>query len=217
MHAVLREWAGKARFRRRWGFRPPPPWADSVGYEVLLDEMERYRIDAVEGDVLEIGALLGGGTATLCGWLARHAPGKRVITVDIFDPASDDTVTVDGWTMSELYALRLAGRDQRELFDEVTAGCRNLVVVEGDSTAVEIPVGRLAFAIIDGSHVPADVRTDFETVWSRLSPGGIVAFHDYGGDLPEITRTLHELVGEHAAELTRVWMRPPELLFMLRR
>src|SRR5690349_12978634 len=55
-----------ARFKRRWGFEPPPPWSDWVGYETLLDELDRHGIDKVEGDLLEIGALLGGGTAKLC-------------------------------------------------------------------------------------------------------------------------------------------------------
>ena len=212
----LRDRIRAVRFRRRWGFDPPPAWSDSVGYEILLDEIERHGIAAVDGDVLEIGALLGGGTAKLCGWFARTSPGKRVITVDVFDPAFDPTATVEGWAMPDLYALRLGGRDQREVFDEVTTGCRNLVVVAGDSTTVPIPTERLAFAFVDGSHVPDDVRADFETVWSRLSPGGIVAFHDYGGDLPALTATLHECVGARAGEIARLWTRQPTLLFMQR-
>jgi SAM-dependent methyltransferase len=206
----------RLRFRRRWGFDPPPPWSDWVGYELLLEELERHGIDRVEGDVLEIGALLGGGTAKLCGWLARRAPEKRVIAIDVFDPSFDPTATVEGWKMSELYAATLRERDQRKLFDQVTAGCGNLVVVAGDSTTVEIPADRLAFAMVDGSHMAEHVRSDFERVWERLSPGGIAAFHDYGGDLPGVTHTLHERIGRHADEIARVWTREPTLLFVER-
>jgi methyltransferase family protein len=209
--------APAARFRRRWGFDPPPGWSDTLGYEVLLDEIERGGIARVEGDVLEIGALLGGGTAKLCGWFARNAAGKLVVTVDVFDPEFDATATAEGWSMGELYAARLGDRDQRSVFDEVTRGCENLRVVVGDSTAVEVPVKRLAFAFVDGSHVPADVRSDFELVWTRLSPGGIAAFHDYGGDLPGVTQTLHECIGAHADEIARVWTRSPLVLFVQRR
>jgi hypothetical protein len=206
----------RLRFRRRFGFDPPPPWSDWVGYEVLLEEIERHGIDRVEGDVLEIGVLLGGGTAKLCGWFARRAAGKRVIAVDVFDPAFDPSTTREGWAMSDLYAAALRDRNQRELFDEVTAGWTNLLVVAGDSTSVEIPTERLAFAFVDGSHVAEDVRTDFERTWERLAPGGIAAFHDYGGDLPEVTETLHACVGRHAGEIARVWTRDPLLLFVQR-
>lgn len=183
---------------------------------MLLAEIERHRLDRLDGDVLEIGVLLGGGTAKLCGWFARHSPRARVIAVDVFDPELDPTTTVAGWPMRDLYARRLAGRDQREVFDDVTRGCTNLVVVPGDSTAVAIPTERLAFAFVDGSHVPDDLRSDFRTVWDRLLPGGLVAFHDYGGDLPGLTRTLHECIGRHAAEIARLFTRDPTLLFLQR-
>lgn len=214
--AVLLRRSLTARYRRRWGFVPPPRWSDTTGYEVLLEALENERLAEVEGDVLEIGVLLGGGTAKLCRWLARHAPGKRVLAVDVFDPTLDPTSTLAGWTMRELYAARLAGRDQRSVFDEVTADCQNLTVVAGDSTQVVLPGGSLAFAFVDGSHVADDVRADFETAWSRLSPGGVAAFHDYGGDLPDLTRTLHECIGAHAGEIARLWVREPTVLFVQR-
>jgi hypothetical protein len=187
-----------------------------VGYEVLLEEIERFGLDRLEGDVLEIGAFLGGGTAKLCGWFATHSPEKRVVTIDVFDPDFDLTTTVDGWAMNELYASALNGRGQRAVFDDVTRGCRNLTVVAGDSTRVEIPASRLAFAFVDGSHVAEDVRSDFERVWERLSPRGIAAFHDYGADLPGVTHTLHACIGDHADEIERVWARAPRLLFVER-
>jgi hypothetical protein len=205
-----------ARFRRRWGFDPPPPWSDWVGYEILLEEIERHGIDRVEGDVLEIGALLGGGTAKLCRWFATREPAKRVITIDVFDPAFDPTSTLEGWPMRELYANSIGDRDQRQVFDDVTRGCDNLVVVTGNSTQVEIPTDRLAFAFVDGSHVAEDVRVDFETVWRRLAPGGLAAFHDYGENLPGVTHTLHECIGRHADEIARIWTRRPTLLFVQR-
>jgi hypothetical protein len=211
-----RERIEAARFRRRWGFDPPPRWSDWVGYEVLLEEIERHGLDRLDGDVLEIGALLGGGTAKLCGWFGRTAPGKRVVSVDVFDPAFDPTTTVEGWSMHELYATALRGRSQREVFDDVTRHCDNLVVVAGDSTSVDIPADRLTFAFVDGSHVPDDVRADFATAWGRLVPGGLVAFHDYGGNLPDLTRTLHECIGAHAGEIARVFFRDPTLLFVQR-
>lgn len=214
--ARVRRRVRATRFERRWGFSPPPSWSDEMGYELLMEELERHDIGRLEGDILEIGAFLGGGTAKLCGWCARHALSRRVITVDVFDPAWDPTTTVEGWSMGELYAAKLGERNQRAVFDEVTRGCANLSVVVGDSTAVAIPSDDIAFAFVDGSHVAEDVRTDFDTVWSRLVPGGIAAFHDYGDNLPGVTHTLHERIGAHAAEIARVWARHPSLLFVQR-
>jgi SAM-dependent methyltransferase len=212
----FRERARTVRFRRRWGFDPPPAWADWIGYETLLEEIERNHLDRVEGDVLEIGALLGGGTAKLAGWFARAAPAKKVIAVDVFDPELDATTTAEGWTMSALYEQALGGRDQRAIFDEITSGCTNLVVVAGSSTSVDIPAKQLAFAIVDGSHVPEHVRSDFRRVWDLLAPGGAVAFHDYGANLPEVTHALHECIGRQAREIARIWTRDPTLLFLQR-
>lgn len=212
----LRARLDATRFRRRWGFEPPPTWADWVGYENLLDEIQARGIHRVDGDVLEIGALLGGGTVKLCEWFARNAAEKRIFAVDVFDPDFDPTATVEGWRMRDLYAGSLRGRDQRSVFDEVTSRCRNLVVVKGDSTRVEIPAEQLAFAFVDGSHVPSAVRSDFELVWRRLTPGGVAAFHDYGGDLPNVTQTLHGCIGDHATEIARTWTRDPTLLFVQR-
>jgi predicted O-methyltransferase YrrM len=173
---------------------------------------ERHGLAKVPGDVVEIGVLLGGGTYKLCHWFAQHAPDKRVVAIDIFDPTFDLTTCTDGETMAALYEEALAGRDQRSVFDEVTGSCANLTVVAGDSAAVELPCERIAFAYIDGNHSADYVRSDFELVWQRLSPGGVVAFDDYGGNLPEVTRTLHELIGEHAGEIARVSVDAPTLL-----
>jgi hypothetical protein len=139
-----------------------------------------------------------------------------VVTIDVFDPGFDPTATVEGWTMRELYANAIRGKSQRAIFDNVTRGCTNLVPVVGDSTKVSIPTDRLAFAFVDGSHVPEDVRADFETVWARLVPGAVAAFHDYGGDLPGVTSALHACIAAHADEIARLWTRSPTLLFVQR-
>jgi len=192
-------------FRARWGFAPPPRWSDWSGYEHLLTVIEQHGLADVEGDVLEIGVLLGGGTYKLCRYFARTAPDKRVYALDIFDPDFDVTTCDAGRRMADLYRDALQGRDQRSVFDEVTAGCRYLTVLAEDSARVELPVQRLCFAYVDGNHAPDYVRNDFELAWSRLSPGGIVGLDDYGRDLPQVTETVHRLVGEHAGEIDHIW------------
>lgn len=200
------------QFRLRWGFDPPPRWSDWSGYERLLIVAEAKGLASVPGDVVEIGVFLGGGTRKLCEWFSRHAPEKKIVAVDIFDPSFDLTKCSEGTTMAGLYDSALAGRDQRSVFDEQTAGCSNLEVVTGDSAAIDLPCERIAFAYVDGNHSAPYVRSDFELVWAKLSPGGVVGFDDYGRNIPEVTQTLHELIGERAKEVARVWADGPTLL-----
>jgi hypothetical protein len=202
---AVRDRARAARYARRWGFPPPPPGRDWSGYETLLEQALRLGLAGVPGDVVEIGALFGGGTYKLCRFFARHAPDKRVITIDPFVPGLDRTVNAAGEAMSSLYLQQLQGRDQRTVFDETTADCPNLTVLAEDSATVSLPSERVALGYVDGNHAAEYVRSDFELIWSRLSPGGVVAFDDYGKDLPELTAALHERIGAHAAEIGRVW------------
>ncbi len=201
----VREVVFDVGFRARWGFTPPPRWSDWSIYEQLLTVIEQHGLADVEGDVLEIGVLLGGGTYKLCRYFARTAADKRVYALDIFDPACDVTISDAGKRMADLYRHALRDRDQRSVFDEVTAGCGNLTVLAEDSARVELPAQRLCFAYVDGNHAPDYVRNDFELAWSRLSPGGIVGLDDYGRDLPQVTEMVHRLVGEHAGEIDYVW------------
>ncbi len=205
-----REAAHEARFRLRYGFPLPPPHTYLGDYGFLLDVLRTPEQRAVGGDWLEIGVFLGGGTHQL-----SHAapPGARVIAVDVFARGTDGTQAADGRSMDEIYEehLRFVARrlgtapDQEAIFRQVTAGLDNLVVVVGDSRTVGLPTDRLAFAYIDGNHAADYVRSDFERAWALLAPGGIVALDDYGHAIDEVTRTVHELVGEHAAEIERFW------------
>ena len=216
-----REKFWESAFRARWRLPSPPAWSDWSGYERLLVEIHRHRIADVPGDVVEIGVMLGGGTFKLCKYFEREAAEKRVIAIDVFDPSVDTTSDEGGTRMADLYASVLAddvlgGRTQREIFDDVTRDCRNLVVLAADSARVELPCERVAFGYVDGNHSPEYVRSDFELIWDRLSPGGIVAFDDYYDAFPGVTSALHQLIGEHASDIQRVWTNGEKTLLVQR-
>src|SRR5262249_30438444 len=113
---------------------------------------------------------------------------------------------------------RYAGLSQREVFDRVTGGCRNLEVLSCDSKAADLGDKRLCFAFIDGNHEPAHVQSDFALVWSRLSPGGAVALHDYGWYLPQTTRAIDALAWGRRGEIARKHHDPKRhLLYLIKR
>jgi predicted O-methyltransferase YrrM len=224
MPGSLRDRLAGAAYRRRRGFPPPPPLTDMTGYEALLDVATAPEQRDVPGDWLEIGVFLGGGTYQLCRALEQIDSARRVIAVDVFAPDEDSTMADDGRTMAEIYDAHLrfvAGRlgtapDQEAVFRRVTAGCRNLTLVKGDSLTVELPTRAIGFAHIDGNHSAQYVRGDFERAWALLSPGGVIALDDYAHGIPEVTRTIHELIGEHAAEIDRFWTAGPKTGFVRR-
>jgi glycosyltransferase involved in cell wall biosynthesis len=203
-------------YLQRWGFLPPPQWATLTPFEHILDVIEERGL-AERGDFVEIGTFLGGGTYQLAQLLARSAPQRKVFAIDIFEAGHDLTPTHSGVTMDDLYGAVLRDGDQRELYDAVVAACPNVETIVGDSAEVDIPTDAIAFAHVDGNHDPEYVRSDFEKVWAKIVPGGVVAFDDYGHDLPQVTEAVDRLRADHADEIAEFWTAGPKTAFVQRR
>jgi len=176
---------------------------DFVGYEVLVDFIQKRALQNLEGDVVEIGAFLGGGTVKLAKFAKKH--GKKVYVIDIFDPDFDKTEDTSGLRMCHIYQAFLEGRSQLEIYQEITRGWDNIVTIKEDSKKVRFPrEQKFIFGFIDGNHQPEYVRNDFYIVWSNLVSGGIVGFHDYHYTLPKVTETIDGLTKEHKEEISEV-------------
>jgi hypothetical protein len=189
----LRQFLQKLRLREA-------PAPDFVGYEVLLDFIEEHSLHRLEGDLIEIGSFMGGGTIKLARYARKH--GKRVFAVDIFNPAVDDTATPDGTIMRDIYLAFLEGRPQLEVYEQAVRRLDNIVTIKQDSKTVSFPPEqKFVFGFIDGNHHLDYVRNDFLIVWQNLVEGGIVGFHDYHTELPDVTRCVDEILAEHAGEI----------------
>jgi len=193
------------------------PGNDFVGYEILLDFIRRRSLHRLEGDLIEIGAFMGGGTAKLARFARKH--GRKVFAVDIFDPDADTTETEDGVKMCDIYRAFLEGRSQREVYQETIRGLGNIVTVAQDSKAVSFPPEqRFFFGFIDGNHRPDYVRNDFDTIWSNLVPGGALGLHDYDYGLSGVTRCIDDLMAEHTDEIGDVLLiRPQHIILLVKR
>jgi len=203
-------------YHERFGFLPPPEWSALTGYEHILEAILERRLHELGGDVVEIGVFLGGGVRQLAQLWQRLAPDRKVVAVDVFAPEIDETAATTGAVMAGIYGRVLQGYEQRAVYDVVTAGCPNLETVTGDSATVELPTQAIAFAHVDGSHEAAYVRSDFERLWERVVPGGVVAFDDYGHDLPEVTATIDALRAEHEADIGDFWTAGAKTAFVQR-
>jgi SAM-dependent methyltransferase len=192
--------------------RAPAP--DFVGYEVLLDFIEERSLHRLEGDLIEIGSFMGGGTAKLASYARKH--NKRVFAIDIFDPAADGTATPDGTVMRDIYLAFLKGRPQLEVYEEATRGLDNVVTIRQDSKKVSFPLEqRFVFGFIDGNHHPDYVRNDFQIIWHNLVDGGVLGFHDYNTDLPDVTTCINGIIAEHPEEIIETQEIVPQHIMLL--
>ncbi|WP_243358478.1 class I SAM-dependent methyltransferase [Fundidesulfovibrio terrae] len=173
-------------------------------YQSLINFCHWRKIYQVPGDFVEIGALFGTGTRQLSHYLSRECREKRLFVIDVFDPDFDVTETSGGLNMKALYNEWLAATgapSQWLLYLCNVHGLSNVHTLRGDSKKVVLPTGAVAFAFIDGNHQADYVQSDFRMVWRKLSPGGVVAFHDYGGDLPLVTKAIDDLAARHAPDI----------------
>jgi len=175
-----------------------------VGYENLIRFIEDRAIHRLEGDIIEIGAYMGGGTVKLARFAA--ACRKKVFAVDTFDPGADGTVGRGGVTAGEVYQAFLEGPSMFQVYRETTRGCDNIVTIRKDSREVTFPAGqRFCFGFIDGCHQKACVESDFALVWPHLVAGGALGFHDYRfDDWPEVTPAVDGIVASHRGEIAAV-------------
>ncbi len=200
------------------GIENAPFGTDLVGYESLILRLRALGIDKIEGDFVEIGAFLGGGSRKLAAFGRSLSPGRKLFVADVFDPDFDWTETSGGRAMAEVYKdfmKDFGSLKQLEIFQKVTHGQDNIHLLIGDSLNLSVPTEKIAFAFIDGNHDPVYVKNDFNKVWPLVSSGGVVAFHDYGGNLPQTTRAIDELEAEHSEEVREKITEPAKTLVYL--
>jgi hypothetical protein len=165
--------------------------------------VKKRGLQNTEGDIVEIGAFVGGGTVKLAKFAGEFS--KKVYVIDLFDPSFDKTEDINGNKMCDIYQALLQGHSQLEVYQEITQGFDNIITIKEDSQKVKFPKEQsFIFGFIDGNHQPEYIRNDFYIVWTNLVSGGVIGFHDYNYDLPEVTKTVDSLIAEHKNEIKEV-------------
>ena len=178
---------------------------DFVGYEVLIHFMKQRLLHELEGDIIEIGAYMGRGTAKLAEFAQRYD--KKVYAVDVFDSSLDKTISKSGVKAGDVYEAFLQGRSMLEAYQESTRGFDNIVTMREDSKKVSFPEEqRFIFGFIDGCHQQAYVENDFHVIWPHLVSGGALGFHDYKfDDWSEVTKATDRLIYAHRREISEAY------------
>lgn len=165
------------------------PWMTDATFSTLYDQIRGYtlvdrtrcyglyqimeQMKKVPGDALELGVWRGGTGALV----AKVAPEKTVYLADTFtgvvkaaeweryeNGAHDDT--------NEVYV--------HHLFKQM--GATNYKVLKGifpEDTYAQLGDRPLAYVYLD-ADVYESTKDAFNAIWKQVSPGGIVAFDDYG-------------------------------------
>lgn len=175
-----------------------------VGYENLIRFIEDRVLQHLDGDIIEIGAYMGGGTVKLARFAEKYH--KKVFAVDTFDPGVDKTVGRGGVTAGEVYQAFLEGPSMFDVYQRTTGALGNIVTIRKDSRQLSFPEEqRFFFGFVDGCHQKAYVENDFAVIWPRLVSGGAIGFHDYKfDDWPEVTPAVDGIVAEHKDEIAQI-------------
>jgi len=189
-------------FLNKYRFTPPPKFSDLSNYNDLMDLIVRENCFDIDGDFVEIGCFLGGGTYKLSRLIEKT--NKKIYTIDLFDPTFDTTTCIKGKKMSTIYHSHLKGRNQKEIYEKITEKCNNIVTLVGDSKKIDLPCKKISFGFIDGNHSSEYVKSDFYLLWSKSISGTIIAFDDYGYDLPNVTKTIHEIIFSKIDEIKKI-------------
>lgn len=158
-----------------------------AGNQFIIDFLNNHQIADVPGYVYEIGVFTGATTKVLGEWAKQH--GKRVWAVDPFDIVQD-------LARAPLYQEWLNGRSQIELFNENTANLPVDVIMQTSQAFWDDPQvwasPPICAILIDGCHEYETVKEDLLNGWRHLGPGGVMLVHDYGHDIPDVTRACDE-------------------------
>jgi len=175
-----------------------------VGYENLIRFIEDRALQHLDGDIIEIGAYMGGGTVKLARFAKKYH--KKVFAVDTFDPGVDLTVGRGGVTAGDVYQAFLEGPSMFEVYDKTTAGFDNIVTIRKDSRYLAFPrEQKFFFGFVDGCHQRSYVENDFAVIWPQLVSGGAIGFHDYKfDDWPEVTPAVDGIVSDHRSEIVAI-------------
>ena len=92
---------------------------DFVGYEKLVAFMKERDLQNLEGDIIEIGVFMGGGTIQLAKFAKKYR--KKVFAIDTFETILDETISKSGILACDVYKAFLEGRSMLDVYLNTTS------------------------------------------------------------------------------------------------
>jgi Macrocin-O-methyltransferase (TylF) len=136
----------------------------------------------IPGDLVECGCARGGSAALMALTLRQLGSRRGIWLFDTFAGLPAPTLDDPDYEIADLFTGDCVGT-----VDEVRALFERLQVTDGvqfvkglfQETLPITPIGEIALLHIDGDWYDS-VKTCLETLYDRVTPGGIIQFDDYG-------------------------------------
>jgi predicted O-methyltransferase YrrM len=148
-----------------------------------MDALELYDaiLDTPDGDVVEVGSATGGTTIVLI--QAAKKVGKMVYSVDPYPEEMED--------VADFYTSGLMAEFQRKFAENILTGeHQNIIQFNDDiSECIKDLPQNLSVVFIDGCHEYDFVEKEFNLLWERVVPGGIVFIHDIESSVGQFSCT----------------------------
>ena len=144
-----------------------------------LAEYAMQAIQGAPGDVVELGCNIGESAKILQRSIEHSSdPRRKLYVYDSFMglPKPDPTMG-DGFVEGTLKVQRGSLIENFE-FNNI----RLPIIVEGWFKDAKMVPEQVAFAFFDGDMY-GSIKDSFELIWDRVSPGGIIAVHDYHSEV----------------------------------
>jgi hypothetical protein len=173
-----------------------PGWTSKELHEIYREAAVEALADEDCGSrLVEIGAWLGRSTAFMCTELAKAGVERcdksvHFYTVDTFLGSPTDKQHQDYAKGQSVFPEFYSKMARGGLLHYVTP-----LVMMSTQAAQLFPDRSLSFVFIDGDHIYSQVWQDIHDWLPKVTPGGVIAGHDFGSDeFPGVTMAVKELV-----------------------
>lgn len=167
------------------------------------------KVETVEGDIIECGSARCGTTVLMAMYLKERGIRKKILACDLFGGGLDlEELRLErskGLTSAKDNAFTYNSFDYAKNKIQRLHVAENIVLMKGlfKETLPTIQ-SDICLGLIDCDLGPS-IAYCLESIWPRLSPGGVLLIDDYGSDVFGGARpAVDQFVDKHKDELTKI-------------
>jgi hypothetical protein len=177
-----RTYLSRNDFSRIYRIVAPHTMLSSQRLRGLYDAVRYVVTNGIPGEIVECGTARGGSAALMGLTLRQLHSGRGLCVFDAFDGSPAPTEGDPDWAIARSYVGRCHGEleDVRSLFARLgILGASRLVKGLFQDTLPQSEISQIALLHLDGDWYES-IRCCLESLYHRVSPGGIIQIDDYG-------------------------------------
>ena len=165
---------------------------DMVRFYLILYTVRTLIEKEVVGAFAEVGVYRG----STAGLIHQIAPDRRLYLFDTFEGFPQEDLEVEHNVTGLKRANSLFSDTDLKTAEDLLGGHENIIFVKGrfPDTVSKVPDDeKFAFVHFDADLYPA-AKATCEIFYKKLSPNGVILFHDYNGTYPGIKKAVDEFL-----------------------